>query len=163
MNEIVTKIVEQLPELIAAGALSILVLVARRAIEGLFTWLEGKAGSEYLRQAAHEAEVGILAVEEEVVKKAREALADGKITTDEWKAIGRTAKEAATLHVLSWARTIPARFQPAITEGANRLVEAVLNRLKIDEAIGKVVKPALPIHDDIASLGNPRPAPESSK
>ena len=140
VRELAVTVLVALLSLGAAYALSYI----RRAKEALDQRIDHELADRALERVAHLAEVFVLATESKVAAALRQAVAEGRASREELVALGRQVVEQVLTQLDAEARQALAETVGDIRRYVESIVEATLERLKAEGAIGRVGELAAP-------------------
>src|SRR5690606_30495533 len=123
--------------LLSLGAAYALAYI-RRAKEALDQRIDHALADRALERVAYLAEVAVLAAESTTAAALRQAVAEGKASRAELVALGRQVVEQVLAQLDAEARMALAETVGDIRRYVESIVEATLERLKAEGAIGRV-------------------------
>ena len=129
--------------LLSLGATYILAYI-RRAKEALDQRINHELADRALERVAYLAEVAVLAAESTTAAALRQAVAEGKANRDELLALGRQVVEQVLTQLDTEARQALSETVGDIRRYVESVVEATLERLKVQGIVGRVADLADP-------------------
>ena len=129
--------------LLSLGATYILAYI-RRAKEALDQRINHELADRALERVAYLAEVAVLAAESTTAAALRQAVAEGKANRDELLALGRQVVEQVLTQLDTETRQALSETVGDIRRYVESIVEATLERLKVQGIVGRVADLADP-------------------
>jgi len=129
--------------LLSLGATYVLAYI-RRAKEALDARIDHELADRALARVAYLAEVAVLAAESTTAAALRQAVAEGKANRDELLALGRQVVEQVLTQLDAEARQVLSETVGDIRRYVESVVEATLERLKVQGIVGRVADLADP-------------------
>lgn len=158
ISEVRELVVTVLVALLSLGAAYALAYI-RRAKEALDAQIDHELAERALARVAYLAEVAVLAAESTTAAALRQAVAEGKASRAELVALGRQVVEQVLAQLDVEARKALAETVGDIRRYVENIVEATLERLKAEGAIGRVGELADPKSSSPSSAAaGPQPA-----
>lgn len=151
-TELRELVVTVLLALLSVGAAYVLAYI-RRAKEALDQRIDHELADRALERVAYLAEVAVLAAESTTAAALRQAVAEGRASRDELRALGRQVVDQVLAQLDTEARKALAETVGDIRRYVEDIVEATLERLKAQGVVGRV--------SELASPKSPSPSPDS--
>ena len=129
--------------LLSLGATYILAYI-RRTKEALDQRISHELADRALARVAYLAEVAVLAAESTTAAALRQAVAEGKASREELVALGRQVVEQVLTQLDAEARQALSETVGDIRRYVESIVEATLERLKVQGIVGRVSELAAP-------------------
>lgn len=139
MNEILSEILKALIAALVPVIGTVMIYLTKKVLE----YLDSKTNNELLKTIEHEGGEIVLAVESEIVSKAKEAASDGKITQAELEEVFARAKNKALELLNLRLKNYPAGIANVVSQKASEFIEAQLMKQKASGTI-QVKLPANP-------------------
>ena len=136
-------VVTVLVALLSLGATYALAYI-RRAKEALDQRINHELADRALERVAYLAEVAVLAAESTTAAALRQAVAEGKANRDELLALGRQVVEQVLTQLDTETRQALSETVGDIRRYVESIVEATLERLKVQGIVGRVADLADP-------------------
>jgi acyl-coenzyme A synthetase/AMP-(fatty) acid ligase len=129
--------------LLSLGATYVLAYI-RRAKEALDARIDHELADRALARVAYLAEVAVLATESTTAAALRQAVAEGRASRDELVALGQQVVEQVLTQLDAEARQALSETVGDIRRYVESIVEATLERLKVQGIVGRVSELAAP-------------------
>ena len=129
--------------LLSLGATYVLAYI-RRTKEALDQRISHELADRALARVAYLAEVAVLAAESTTAAALRQAVAEGKASREELVALGRQVVEQVLTQLDAEARQALSETVGDIRRYVESIVEATLERLKVQGIVGRVSELAAP-------------------
>jgi len=129
--------------LLSLGATYVLAYI-RRAKEALDARIDHELADRALARVAYLAEVAVLAAESTTAAALRQAVAEGRASREELVALGRQVVEQVLTQLDAEARQALSETVGDIRRYVESIVEATLERLKVQGIVGRVSELAAP-------------------
>ena len=129
--------------LLSLGATYVLAYI-RRAKEALDARIDHELADRALERVAYLAEVAVLAAESTTAAALRQAVAEGRASREELVALGRQVVEQVLTQLDAEARQALSETVGDIRRYVESIVEATLERLKVQGIVGRVSELAAP-------------------
>jgi len=129
--------------LLSLGAAYVLAYI-RRAKEALDARIDHELADRALARVAYLAEVAVLAAESTTAAALRQAVAEGRASREELVALGRQVVEQVLTQLDAEARQALSETVGDIRRYVESIVEATLERLKVQGIVGRVSELAAP-------------------
>jgi len=130
-----SDILSEILKVVIAALVPVVGMVMIYITKKLLEYLDSKTNNELLKTIEHECGEIVLAVEAEIVSKAKDAASDGKITNAELEEVYSRAKNKA-LELLSMRlKNYPNGIAKIVSEKASEFIEAQILKQKASGTI----------------------------